>query len=133
MSPIYPSDLTDGQWAILEPLIPTTHEGRARTVDMRLILNGILYRCRSGCQWRMLPKEYGPWQTVYYYFRGWCVSGAWQRINDALREAVRVTAGREPTPSAGGYRRPDGEGHGGRRGPRVRPGPEGNGVREEAA
>lgn len=102
MDPIYPSDLTDGQWAILEPLIPTTHEGRARTVDMRKILNGIQYRCRSGCQWRMLPKEYGPWQTVYYYFRGWCVSGAWRQINDALRESIRVAAGREPTPSAGG-------------------------------
>ena len=102
MEPIYPSDLTDGQWAILEPLVPSTHEGRARTVDMRKILNGIQYRCRSGCQWRMLPEEYGPWQTVYYYFRGWCVSGVWERIHGALREAVRVQAGREPTPSAGG-------------------------------
>lgn len=102
MGPIYPSDLTDGQWAILEPLIPTTHEGRARTVDMRRVLNGILYRCRGGCQWRMWPKAYGPWQTVYYYSRGWCVSGSWGRINDALREAVRVAAGRDPTPSAGG-------------------------------
>jgi putative transposase len=102
MQPLYPSDLTDGQWAILESLIPTTHEGRARTVDMRKILNGILYRCRSGCQWRMLPKEYGPWQTVYYYFRGWSLSGAWKRINDRVREMVRVAAGRDPTPSAGG-------------------------------
>jgi len=102
MQPIYPSDLTDGQWAILEPLIPTTHEGRERTVDMRMIVNGILYRCRSGCQWRMLPKDYGPWGTVYYYFRGWCQSGAWVRLNDRLREAVREAAGREPTPSAGG-------------------------------
>ena len=76
MKPLYPSDLTDGQWGILEPLIPTTHEGRTRTVDMRKIVNGILYRCRSGCQWRMLPKDYGPWQTVYYDFRDWSLSGA---------------------------------------------------------
>lgn len=102
MSQTYPSDLTDGQWAILEPLIPTTHEGRPRTVDMRKILNGIFYRCRSGCQWRMLPKEYGPYQTVYNYYRGWCLSGAWERINGALRELVRAAAGRDPTPSAGG-------------------------------
>ena len=102
MKPIYPTDLTDGQWALFEPLIPRTHEGRARTVDMRMIVNGILYRCRSGCQWRMLPKDYGPWQKVYYYFRGWSVSGAWARMNDSLREAVRVAAGRDPTPSAGG-------------------------------
>jgi len=102
MKPIYPSDLSDGQWALFEPLIPRTHEGRARTVDMRMIVNGILYRCRSGCQWRMLPKDYGPWQKVYYYFRGWSVSGAWARMNDSLREAVREAAGRDPTPSARG-------------------------------
>ncbi len=102
MEPIYPTDLTDDQWAILEPLIPWTHEGRARTVCMRKIVNGILYRNRTGCQWRMLPKDYGPHQTVYYYFRAWAASGAWARMNDRLREAVRAAEGREPTPSAGG-------------------------------
>ena len=102
MEPLYPSDLTDGQWAVLGPLVPTTHEGRPRTVDMRKILNGIFYRCRTGCQWRMLPKEYGPHQTVYNYYRHWVLCGAWGRMNDALRAAVRVAAGRDPTPSAGG-------------------------------
>ena len=102
MSQIYPSDLTDDQWAILEPLIPWTHEGRVRTVSMRKVVNGILYRSRAGCQWRMLPKEYGPWQTVYYYFRGWSLSGTWAALNDALRERVRVAEGRDATPSAGG-------------------------------
>ena len=101
MSQTYPTDLTDDQWAILEPLIPWTHEGRARTVSMRQVLDGIFYRNRAGCQWRMLPKDYGAWQTVYYYFSAWSKSGAWGRMNDALREAVRVRAGRDPTPSAG--------------------------------
>ena len=102
MEPIYPTDLTDEQWAILEPLIPWTHEGRARTVSMRKVANGIFYRNRAGCQWRMLPREYGAWQTVYYYFSAWSKSGAWGRMNAALREAVRVGEGRDPTPSAGG-------------------------------
>jgi putative transposase len=102
MKPIYPSDLTDAQWAVLKPLVPTTHEGRPRTVDMRKILNGIFYRCRTGCQWRMLPKEYGPYQTVYNYHRHWVVCGVWERMNAALRRAVRKAAGRNPTPSAGG-------------------------------
>ena len=101
MSQIYPSDLTDDQWAILEPLIPWIHEGRARTVSMRKVIDGMLYRNRAGCQWRMLPEEYGPWQTVYYYFRGWSLSGTWGRLNDALRERVRLAEGREATPSAG--------------------------------
>ena len=105
MKPIYPSDVTDAQWAILEPLVPTTHEGRPRTVDMRKILNGIFYRCRSGCQWRMLPKDYGPYQTVYNYYRHWVLSKIWERFHMALREAVRREAGREPTPSAGGIDR----------------------------
>ena len=102
MKPIYPTDLTDEQWAILEPLIPWTHEGRARTVDMRMVLNGIFYRNRTGCQWRMLPKEYGVYQTVYYYWNAWSKSGAWRRMNDALREAVRLSEGRDAIPSAGG-------------------------------
>lgn len=102
MDPIYPTDLTDDQWALFEPLIPTTHEGRERTVCMRTVVNGILYRNRTGCQWRMLPREYGKWGTVYYYFRGWCNSGMWAYINDRLREAARAAEGRDPTPSAGG-------------------------------
>jgi putative transposase len=65
------------------------------------MLNGIFYRNKTGCQWRMLPKEYGPWGTVYYYFAKWRKCGLFARINDALREMARVEAGREPTPSAG--------------------------------
>ena len=102
MSQIYPSDPTDDQWAILEPLIPWTHEGRARTVSMRKMIDGMLYRNRAGCQWRMLPKDLGtPWQTVYEYFAKWKRTGLWTRLNAALAAQVRILEGRtEPTPSA---------------------------------
>jgi len=101
MSKVYPSDLTDEQWFILGPLIPPSHGGHPRVVDIRRIVNAIFYRNRAGCQWRMLPKDFPPWETVYYYFAKWRKDGTWQRLNDALREQVRVAAGREPTPSAG--------------------------------
>ncbi len=102
MSKIYPSDLTDEQWAILEPQVPPVkHGGTRRTVDIRLVVHAILYRNKSGCQWRMLPKDYPAWQTVYYYFAQWRDDGAWQRMNDNIRELVRLQAGREATPSAG--------------------------------
>ena len=101
MSKTYQSDLTDEQWSVLGPLIPPSHGGRPPEVDFRNILNGIFYRNRSGCQWRMLPKEFGPWETVYYWFAKWRKGGTFDRLNAALRELVRVAAGREPTPSAG--------------------------------
>ena len=102
MSKIYPSDLTDEQWAILEPHIPPVkHGGTRRTVDIRRVVNAILYRNKSGCQWRMLPKDFPPWGTVYYYFAQWRDEGVLPRINDFFREWVRVLAGRESTPSAG--------------------------------
>lgn len=102
MSKNYPSDFTDGQWAILEPEIPAVkHGGTRRTVDIRRIAQAIFYRNKSGCQWRMLPKDYPPWQTVYYYFAQWRDDGTLQRINDLFRTLVRLQAGREATPSAG--------------------------------
>src|SRR5437867_12876343 len=102
MSKIYPSDVTDDQWLVLEPHIPPTkHGGRHRVVDIRRVVNAIFYRNRSGCQWRMLPKDYPPWQTVYYYFARWRDNGTWKRLNQLLREQVRVAAEHEPTPSAG--------------------------------
>jgi putative transposase len=97
----YSTDLTDAQWAIVEPLIPACkHGGRPREVDMREVLNTILYLNRTGCQWDLLPHDLLPKSTVYDYFAAWRNDGTWQRMMDALRAQVRVAAGREPTPSA---------------------------------
>ena len=97
----YPSDLTDEQWATIEPLIPVHKVGRPREVDMREVLNSILYLNRSGCQWDMIPHDLLPKSTVYDHFAQWRDDGTWQRILDALRQRVRAAAGREPSPSAG--------------------------------
>lgn len=97
----YPSDLTDAQWEELAPLIPPAKPGgHPRTVDMREVINGILYVLRSGCTWRMMPHDLPPWGTVWGYFRRWRKDGTWERIHDALRPRVREAEGREPTPSA---------------------------------
>jgi putative transposase len=101
MSKKYPSDLTDAQWSVLQPLLPDSTGGRPPEVDFRQILNGIYYRNRSGCQWRMLPREFGPWGTVYYWFAKWRRNGTFANLNAALREMIRVADEREPTPSAG--------------------------------
>jgi putative transposase len=99
----YPSDLTNEQWSILEPLLSATREdrlGRPREVDLREVVNAILYLNRSGCQWDMLPHDLLPKSTVYGYFAQWRDDGTWQKLTDALRTRLRVEAGREPTPSA---------------------------------
>jgi putative transposase len=99
----YRTDLTDDQWAILEPLIPparVVRGGRPREVDMREVINTILYLNRAGCQWDMLPHDLLPKSTVYDYFAQWRDDGTWARMIDVLRGQVRSNAGREPTPSA---------------------------------
>ena len=100
----YPSDLTDEQWAIVEPLIPPAKQsprgGRPRKVNMREVLNTLLYLNRSGCQWDMLPHDLLPKSTVYDYFGQWRDDGTWAKLAEALRERTRVAAGREPTPRA---------------------------------
>ena len=97
----YRSDLTDAQWAVVQALIPPAKQGgRPRTVDMREVLNTMLFLERTGCQWDMLPHDLLPKSTVYEYFAQWRNDGAWQRMMDALRAEVRQAAGREPTPSA---------------------------------
>jgi putative transposase len=95
----YPSDLTDEQWALIEPLIPVSKVGRPREVDMREVLNTILYLNRSGCQWDMLPHDLLPKSTVHDHFARWRDDGTWQRIVDALRQRVRAAGGHDPSPS----------------------------------
>jgi len=100
-TPAYTSDLTDAQWERFAPLIPPAKPGgRPRSVDIRAIVNAIFYRTKTGCQWRNLPHDLPPWGTVAGYYRIWRRAGVWETIHDALREEVRVKAGREPTPSA---------------------------------
>jgi putative transposase len=96
----YPSDLKDKEWAILAPLLPPAKPGgRPRSVDMRQVVNGIFYVSKSGCQWRMLPKDFPHWKTVYHYFNTWRRTGMWQTLNGTLRERVRSNLKRDRTPS----------------------------------
>jgi len=95
----YPSDLTDAQWAIIEPLIPTPGVGRPRIIDTREVVNAIFYLNRSGCQWDMLPHDLPARSTVHDSFAQWRDDGTWQAILDALRRAVREAKGRESAPS----------------------------------
>jgi putative transposase len=98
--PVYASDMTDEQWALIEPLIPVYGWGRPRTLSMRRVVNAILYLLVTGCQWTMLPKEYPNHNSVYYHFRRWSWEGVWEVINTVLREQVREQAGRDAQPSA---------------------------------
>lgn len=98
----YKTDLIDAEWELIKPLIPLPKPGgRPRTVDMREILNAIFYLVRTGCAWEMLPHDFPPPSTVYFYFRRWQKKGVWEQINTRLREQVRVAQGRQAEPSAG--------------------------------
>lgn len=89
----YPTDLKTSEWQSLKPLLPTPKSiGRPRVHSWRSILNGIFYVVKGGIPWRLLPKDYPPYQTVYHYFRAWCKSGFWQELNDTLRERLRRKA-----------------------------------------
>lgn len=100
-TPGYPSDLSNEEWSLLSPLLPPMKPGgRPRSVDLRRIVNGLFYLVRSGCAWRYLPRDYGPWSTVYHYFRLWRNDGSWERVHAHLREATRQREGRATTPSA---------------------------------
>ena len=97
----YPSDLTDEEWAHVEPLIPPARRGgRRRETDMREALNAIMYVLSTGCQWRYLPKDLPPRSTVYRYFRDWGIDGALDHIHDALYQKCREQAEREASPTA---------------------------------
>src|SRR5438270_7917462 len=95
----YPSDLTDAQWAVLEPWIPPPRPGgRPRKTDMREVVNALFYLTREGCSWRARPHDCPPWKTVYNYFQDWRDDGTWDRFLTALRRRVRSAAGRDPGP-----------------------------------
>ncbi len=97
----YPTDLSFKQWKLLAPMLPPPERfGRKRAVDLRQIINALCYLARSGCQWRMLPKEFPKWQTVYYYFRLWRDAEWFVALNDKLRQKIRLLAGKQMNPSA---------------------------------
>jgi len=98
----YLSDLTDGQWALIAPHLPVrAGPGRPQTYPLRRVVNAILYLLRTGCQWRMIPRDYPKWQAVRYHYDNWMRAGLWERVNTALREQAREADGRSPTPTAG--------------------------------
>ena len=97
----YPSDLTEAEWALVEPLIPPAKRGgRKRTADVREVLNGILYVLATGCQWRALPKDLPPRSTVHGYLSLWAWDGTLGRLHHALFVQVRERAGKEASPTA---------------------------------
>lgn len=99
---IYPSDLTDGQWEHIKELLPAVKaRGRPRELELRAVVNAVLYLVVGGIQWRMLPREYPAWQSVYYYFRAWQQDGTWLRVHESLRARTRRKAGRHKHPTAG--------------------------------
>ena len=98
----YPTDLTESQWFIIQHLIPPAKPGgRPRSLDMRQVVNAMLYLTVSGIQWRMLPSDFPPWQSIYTYFRTWRDDGTWRRLHDTLRVRVRQRVGRHKHPTAG--------------------------------
>ena len=99
----YPSSLSDAAWAVLEPLMPARDlrkGGTPRKYADRLALDAIFFVLRSGCQWRMIPRDLLPWDAAYRWYRTWVRDGTWDRIHDELRGQVRIAAGRDPAPSA---------------------------------
>jgi len=97
----YPSDLTDAEWALIEPLIPPAQRGgRPRETDMREVMNAVRYVLRTGCQWRRAPKDFPPRSTAYSYFWEWSRYGVLDRIHHTLLVACREAEGREASPTA---------------------------------
>jgi putative transposase len=101
----YPTDLTEEQWGLLRTLLPARKwrpGGPGRPpYDLRGVINGIVYLLKTGCQWRMLPREFGKWSTIYAYFKCWRRAGVWASVMEALRQLERQRVGRQPEPSAG--------------------------------
>jgi putative transposase len=98
----YSTDLSDAEWECLRAHLPDPGKrGRPRTHGSRAILDAVFYVLKSGCPWRLLPKDYPPWKTVYGWFRRWRIDGTFERLNAALRERLRMLSGRNSQPSAG--------------------------------
>ena len=98
----YSTDLTDAEWQCLKPHVPAPNKrGRPRIHGTRIILDAIFYVLKSGCPWRLLPYDFPPWETVYYWFRRWRIDGTWERLNATLRECLRRRLRRNTQPSAG--------------------------------
>jgi putative transposase len=97
----YPSDLSDAEWTILQPLLPAARRDvRPRKYDLREIVNTIRYLQRTGCSWRMLPHDFPPYRVVFYYFHRWRRNGVWEQVHGALYQQLRQQSGREAQPSA---------------------------------
>ena len=97
----YLTDLTDEQWALLEPwLVPNRGPGRPTHLNLRDIVNALLYFTRTGCQWRLLPREFPPWTSVRYYFDKWTRDGTLEQIHQHLVQQARRRAGRADQPTA---------------------------------
>lgn len=96
----FETDLTDAQWEYLKPMLPRPKPFGRPPTDRRVVINAILYVLKAGVQWRLLPRNFPPWQTVYHIYRAWSVDHTWAALNDALRVCVRTDEGRDRQPSA---------------------------------
>lgn len=104
MSTSYPTDLTDDQWSLLEPLLPPAKSGgRPRSTDLRQVVNALLYILMGGIAWRLLPHDFPKWQTVYHYFRQWRDDGTLEGINQVLHQWERTTGHDHPPHLAMGW------------------------------
>src|ERR1700686_1947464 len=122
----YASDLTNAEWALIEPQMPAAKRlGRPRETELRAVLDAILYIARTGCQWRMLPKDFPPFTTVQGYFYDWRDDGLFEKINFELLLQAREAAGRGRGPGGGGHRQSIGQDHRERRAAGLRCGQEG--------
>src|SRR4030095_5960839 len=112
----YSTNLTDAAWVLIAPLLPAARTGgRPRTTDLRAVVNAIFYLLRTGCQWRLLPREFPAWGTVYHYFRTWQNTGVWTGLHRTIYEQARKQAGRSECPSVVIMERPVGKDHRARR------------------
>jgi|ERR1019366_2396181 transposase len=101
---MYPSDLTDAQWVLLEPLLGAAARqrhagGRPRKYRLRRVVNALLYVVKTGCQWRQLPANFPPWKAVHEQFRRWRDDGVWEQVSQTLRRTGRLAQGRKAEPT----------------------------------